>query len=153
MVRKISKLAGFTTALMLFGFSSAFSQIAVVVNNNNPVSDLSLAEIKRIYMGKKTSFDDGRAIYIAVDLIISDEFYKRALEMPAYKMRRHWVKMIFSGALQVPPESFKYAEDIKAYVSRHPGAIAFLDAADADSTIKIISIDGKKPGDEEYPLR
>jgi hypothetical protein len=38
-------------------------------------------------------------------------------------------------------------------VSAIPGAIAFVDARNVHPGVKVVRIDGKFPGDKDYPLR
>jgi hypothetical protein len=47
-----------------------------------------------------------------------------------------------------------YSNDMATeLVSAIPGAVAFIDAAQAPKNLKILRIDGKLPGDKGYPLR
>ena len=40
----------------------AVAQIVIVVNNNNPINDISITVLKKIYLAKQTIFSEGENI-------------------------------------------------------------------------------------------
>ena len=50
-------------------------------------------------------------------------------------------------------ETFASAADVKRFVASRPGAIAFILARELDSTVKAVTIEGRRPADAGYVLR
>ena len=69
------------------------------------------------------------------------------------KFKKHWISMVFSGKSAVPPKQFRDEDELKTFVSKTPGAIAFINLSKVDKRVKVLSIDGKKPGDKNYKLK
>jgi hypothetical protein len=44
-------------------------------------------------------------------------------------------------------------DEVKQVISRLPNGIGFIDAATVDDTVKVLRIDGRRPGDPDYELR
>jgi ABC-type phosphate transport system substrate-binding protein len=131
----------------------ARAQIVVIVNPRNPVKDLSLEELRRLYLGRTTTFRQNLPVSLMEQAVVSDAFYQAALGMNEARVRRHWIGIVFSGETAKPPRSFTAAEDLKRAVAENPGAIAFIDLAETDSDMKVLTINGRRPDDERYPLR
>lgn len=62
------------------------------------------------------------------------------------------MKLIFSGGHATPPKVFKKIEKVRQFIRDIEGAICFIESADVGEGMKVLSIDGKKPGEEGYPL-
>ena len=61
--------------------------------------------------------------------------------------------MIFRGEAKGFPTELASPEDVKQFVRSHADAIAFLPHADVDGTVKVLTIEGKRPGDIGYVIR
>lgn len=131
----------------------AHAQIAIVVNNDNPVADISMSELKQIYLGKKTTFPDGKNIVLAEYTDLKETFYAILLDWSVTKMKKHWMGLIFSGTSSSVPKEFKQSSGLKDFILRNEGAIAFMDLAEVDKNVKLLTINGKKPGSKDYPLQ
>ncbi len=133
--------------------STATAQIVVVVNDSNSISDLTLDELKRIYLGKTTAFPDGKEIVLMEYSPLCEKFYKAVLNMTELKVRKHWMKVVFSGEYATPPTEYKDLDEIKNQVCKNRGAICFVGLSEVEDCMKVLTIEGKKPDDEGYPLR
>jgi len=131
----------------------ARAQIAVVVNPRNPVKDLSLEELRRLYLGRTTTFRQNQPVTLLGQAKISDAFYQAALGMNEARVRRHWIGIVFSGETAKPPRSITLASELKRALAERAGAIAFIDIADIDRSMKVLTINGLRPADVRYPLR
>lgn len=150
----VGKFAIGTLILILLTLSStATAQIAVVVNDSNSTSDLTMDQLKRIYLGKTTAFPDGKTVVLMEHGSLNEEFYKTVLDMTLLKVRKHWMKIVFSGVYATPPTEYKDSDEIKRLVCKNKEAICFVRLTDADDCMKVLTIDGKNPEDKDYPLR
>lgn len=129
------------------------AQIAIVVNKNNPIDDISIAELKRIYLAKKTVFSLGNNIVLAEYADLKEKFYDILLDWSLIKYRKHWMKLIFSGESYGAPKEFDRPDDLKEFISKNANAIAFIALSDADDNVKILTVDGKNPWSKDYPFK
>ncbi len=133
--------------------STATAQIVVVVNDSNSISDLTLDELRRIYLGKTTAFPNGKEIVLMEYAHLCEKFYKAVLNMTELKVRKHWIKVVFSGEYATPPIEYHDPDEIKNLVCKKRGAICFVRLSDLEDCMKVLTIGGKEPDDEGYPLR
>lgn len=139
--------------LFIFFTNVSTAQIAIVVNKNNPIDDISIAELKRIYLAKKTVFSLGNNIVLAEYADLKEEFYDILLDWSLIKYKRHWMKLIFSGESYGAPKEFDRTDNLKEFISKNVNAIAFIALSDADDNVKILTVDGKNPGSKDYPFK
>lgn len=150
---------GLLTILMFMfvGASAAqSSDIAVIVNPDNPVSNISLVDLRKIFSGSKRTWPGGLPIK---PLVRAPGCHERIvllslLGMSEGEYKQYWTAQIFRGEADAQPAilpSFGMAlEAARAF----RGAIAFVEARDIKpgTFIKVIKVDGYKPGEEGYPL-
>jgi len=119
----------------------AVADIAVIVNkaNNNTISD---SDINRIFLGKNKSFSSGESIK-ATNLKSGQstrtEFEEKALGKSSKQVKAYWAKLIFSGKAKPLVESGSDAEAL-AFVAANPEAIAYIDAANVNDTVKVVKV-------------
>ena len=131
----------------------AAAQIAVIVNPRNPITDLSLEELRRLYLGRTTAFRQNQPVTLLEQAEMRGPFYRVALGMNESRVRRHWIGIVFSGETATPPKTIAPVGELKRAVARNTGAIAFVELVAADPTVKVLTINGFHPGDAGYPLR
>ncbi|MCL2440498.1 MAG: phosphate ABC transporter substrate-binding protein [Treponema sp.] len=115
----------------------AIDGIAVIVNSNNPVSNLSVDQIRDIYTGVITDWSQvgGRAGRIAV---ISRE--------EGSGTRGAFEEIVrFQGRLLAGANESTSTGAIKAGIVQNPNAIGYISLGSVDATIKAISVDGVAP--------
>jgi hypothetical protein len=61
--------------------------------------------------------------------------------------------MIFRGEAKGFPTELTTPEDVKQFIRSHADAIGFLPQADVDRSVKVLAIEGKRPGDTGYVIR
>lgn len=131
---------------------SLFAQIAVVVHPDNSVTDISLSDLKRIYLGKVTSYESGDAIVLTGNQKLDEAFYQQVLDMSVRRVRKHWMKVVFEGEYATPPTAFDDLAELRKFINRNKGAIGFVKLSDVDSTLKMLTVEGLDPEAEDYPL-
>ena len=127
--------------------------IAVVVHPSNPATGMTLDDLRRFYLGSVTIFDNGERVNLVESSDDRGRFYRVALRMGEDRLQRHWVGRVFAGQAGRPPEAIRNPAQLIDYVARTPGAIGFVRADAANSSVKVIPIDGRRPGDVDYPIR
>jgi ABC-type phosphate transport system substrate-binding protein len=130
--------------------------LVVVTNPKNPVSQLSWPEIKKIFLGEKRTWPNGRKITIAVRSpghVERDVVLREIYNMSEAEYHRHFLHAAFTGEIISSPKQLDTAMGMKRFIFNVPGAIGYLRASEVDSNVKVIGIEGLAPGDRRYPLR
>jgi ABC-type phosphate transport system substrate-binding protein len=127
--------------------------IAVIVHPDNPVSNLTIDELRRLFSGNTIMFGNRQRVALAETESERARFYRIALSMNEDRVKRQWISLVFAGEAATPPETFANVEDVKRFVAARPGAIAFIPARALDGSVKAVTIDGRRPGDASYVLR
>jgi hypothetical protein len=133
--------------------TAARAQVAVVVNRANPITRLTLEQLRRLYLGTSTTFASGAPVTLVESPAVRVGFYRRVLGMTDEQVKRHWVGLVFGGEGASPPKDIAEPTELRRFVANHAGAIAFLPLDDVDDSVKVVAIEGAKPGDANYPLR
>jgi phosphate transport system substrate-binding protein len=116
----------------------AIDGIAVILNNNNPIASLSQAQIKDIYTGAITRWEqlgaaaNGKSGGIAV---VSRE--PGSGTRGAFEEILKFQDQLVRGAIE-----FDGTGAIKAEVSRNTDAIGYISLGSLDTTIKALAVDG-----------
>ncbi|NQV17265.1 MAG: hypothetical protein HQ534_01800 [Armatimonadetes bacterium] len=139
--------------LMTLMSSKIQGQIAVVVAKNNPVNNLTLEELRRIYLGKVTTFSNGEKIILLQYEPLMKEFYRIVLNKTPMKVRKHWIGVVFSGGSATPPREFTTIHQLSEILDKYSGVIGFIDWEDVGDNEKVITIDGIRPQEANYPLQ
>ena len=130
--------------------------IAVIVNTDNPVDKLSLADLQRIVLGERRSW----SARIPLVLMMRNEgsrerilLLQKACHMTDAEYHQYWTGKIFRGDVTSEPVSLPSLGTALDFVSSIKGGISFVDAASVRPGIKVMRIDGHLPGEQGYPLQ
>lgn len=131
----------------------AQAPVAVVVNRSNPQNNITMPDLRDLYLGALTRFRAGERVVLLEYPEMRSRFYDSVLQMSESRVKRHWIGLVFSGEGVIPPREIRAGEEVVRYVARHPGALAFVPLRMIDSTVKVLSVDGLQPADARYPIR
>jgi ABC-type phosphate transport system substrate-binding protein len=130
--------------------------IAVVVNSDTPVSDLSLSEVRKVLLGERQYWNSKLPVTLLIRAPQArerDVVLKVIYQMSEAQFKQYWVAKIFRAEAASPPK-IVYSNDMQyELVTAIPGAIAFVDARAVRPGAKVLRVEGRLPGDKEYPLR
>ena len=136
--------------------SRAGESLAIVVNLNNPLENLSTDELRKLFLGRKTHWPNGRRIAVAM----LDYQYPecRSALRQIYRMnetayKEYFMKATFRGDVFVAPKTVSSPELMRKFVFNAPGGIGYLRISDLDDTVKVVKIDGRPPDDKNYSLQ
>lgn len=132
------------------------AQIAIVVNSNNPVSELSINELKAIFLGKQVYFRQGENLILLCDYKPDiDEFCTKVYGYSGKTMNKHWFQLIFSGTSANPPKKMNSVENLLNFISIQQNAIGYISVKNIPQNvkgIKVLKIEGQLPGGKDYLL-
>jgi ABC-type phosphate transport system substrate-binding protein len=132
------------------------SDVAVVVNEDTPVTDLSLSEVRKVFLGERQYWNAKLPVVLLIRAPVArerDVVLHVIYQMTEAQFKQYWVAKIFRAEVTAPPK-IVYSNDLQSeLVSAIPGAIAFIDSRNVHPGVKVLRVDGKLPGDKDYPLR
>ncbi|HKW34291.1 MAG TPA: hypothetical protein VJN92_14860 [Candidatus Acidoferrum sp.] len=136
--------------------TSRGTDIAVVVHPDTPISDLSLAEVRRVFLGERQYWNSKLPVALLIRAPVArerDVVLRVIYQMTEAQFKQYWVAKIFRAEVASPPK-IVYSNDMQyELVTAIPGAIAFVDARNLRPGVKVLRVDGHLPGEKDYPLQ
>ena len=130
--------------------------VAVVVQPDTPVSNLSLAEVRKIFLGDRQYWTANMPVVLLIRAPVArerDVVLKTIYQMSESQFKQYWIAKIFR-AESVSAPKVVYSNDMASdLVTALPGAIAFIDSRDVRPGTKVVRVDGRLPGEPGYTLR
>jgi hypothetical protein len=128
--------------------------VAVVVNQNNPVSNLSRNEVRKLFAGERKVWSPGLPVKIFVRAQGASErlVLLALLDMSESEYKQYWISQVLrKEARDEPVALFSNAMQRQA-IEIYPGAIALVNVREVAGGMKVVRVDGRAPGDKGYPL-
>lgn len=128
--------------------------VAVVVNPKNLVSNLSVAELRKLFTGEMRTWPDGTPVKLLVRApgAHEREVLLQLLRMSEDEYESYWTAQADGGEGRPEPVTVYSNGMQKEAVIAIPGAIALIDATDVKPGVKILKVAGKLPSEQGYPL-
>jgi ABC-type phosphate transport system substrate-binding protein len=130
--------------------------VAVVVQPDTPVSNLSLAEVRKIFLGDRQYWTANTPVVLLIRAPVArerDVVLKVIYQMSESQFKQYWIAKIFRAESASAPKVVYSNDMANELVTALPGAIAFVDSRDVRSGTKVVRVDGRLPGEAGYPLR
>jgi len=157
---RICILVSCLVAFSLISFRAAGTPpgagIAIVVNTNNPVSNLTLADLRKIYFGDRQYWKSNLPVVLLMRSPGSHErevVLRVVFEMTEERYTKYWVAKVVRAEVSDPPASLYSFGMLQEGVRGNPGAVGYVDANDVRPGVKVLRIDGLLPSDPGYSLR
>jgi len=125
--------------LSLFLATTAWAETAVIVHPSNSQA-IDQKAINKLFLGKVKSFPDGSTalpINQPAGSEIRTGFDGTVLNKTSSQVKAYWSQLLFTGKANPPKEVASDAE-MKQLIASNPSTIGYIDAANVDSTIKVI---------------
>ena len=116
--------------LLMFFSASANAGFTVVANLDAGLNEISITELKKLYLKKVPLLPNGKPVIVA-GLERGDarnEFIKNVLRRSDASLHAYWSRLMFSGRAD-PPKLFQTDVELLEYIRRTPGAIGFVDSS------------------------
>jgi len=133
-----------TFIILLVAFISSTlcgaADYVVIINSNNSLSDISRGDLKNIYLGKKTSWDGGQKIDVAVlgGGKAHESFCNSVINRSPGQFSTFWKTALFTGT-GTPPKTVSGDSEMISFVKSNPAAIGYISSNAAPGGVKIIS--------------
>jgi len=130
--------------------------LAIIVNRENPIENLSMADLRTVFLGERSHWPNGRRITLVMmepgqperDAVVRD-----VCRMSDSDLRRRYLQGLLTGEVLVSPKTLATPVGVRKFVFNVPGAVGYLRPEDVDDSVKVIRIDGHLPSDAAYPLK
>lgn len=130
--------------------------IAIVVHKDAAVSNLSMTELRNIFLANQQFWADRSRIILLVRAPQSDErdyVLDTIYQMDEAEHRQYWIAKMFRAEVTRGPKIVFSTDMTLDLVVAIPGSISFMRADQVTDAVKLVSVDGKLPSDEGYPLK
>jgi len=135
------------------GASQNLNALAVIVNKDNPVNNLSMAELREILLGNRPYWKGSQKIVLLLPNGGSGrEGTLRLLDMNESSYKNNWLEKISAGEAGTAPAAVPSSGIALSLVAETLGAIAVVPLADVRDSVKVVKIDGHLPSDAAYPV-
>ncbi len=132
--------------------------LSVVVPKNNPTDGLSMAQLRKLVLGDVHTWPDKST----VTLVATDQesavfkcLLSTVVRMSTQEYRKYILSAEFRGDEPLRSKTVDSSPTAIRIVAGFPGAISVVETnsiAALAGTVKVLSINGKKPGEAGYPL-
>lgn len=130
-------------------------EIAVVVNKENPIESLTSDDLTRIFKQEKQYWENGKKIYFLMQETGSPEkevVLRKIFKMDHESLKKFWLTKMFRGEISSFPKTLSSNAAVKRFTNQSESAIGYIDADETDTSVKVLLINGKRPGETGYPL-
>jgi len=127
--------------LLTSGASIQAGSIIIIANQDVPAGELSFDEVQRIFLGKMTTWSDGRKI---VPICLKGgathaAFLRKYLDMNPSQFDIFWKQAVFTGTGR-PPKALANETDVIQTVKGLSGSIGYIDSDTLRGTLRIIEV-------------
>ncbi len=132
------------------------SPIAIVVHKDSQVENMSLDDLRSIFLADQQFWPDRTRVILLVRAPQSDErdfVLNRIYQMTEAQFRQYWIAKMFRAEVPRGPKIVFSTDMALDLVVAIPGSISFIRADEVTDDIKVIRVDGLLPSDPGYPLK
>jgi ABC-type phosphate transport system substrate-binding protein len=162
MRRAIAVLAA--TALLAFAAASpaAADDVAVIVHKSNPVTAMTIVQLRAILLGAGAKWTGGNTITVVMTPAGQPErsgTLRIVCGMSETDFNLHFIHGWRNADGSVNkgngghPKVLGTGQEVRQSVATTPGAVGFIKASQADDSIKVVTVDGSSPGQPSYKLK
>lgn len=139
-------------------FGQAATTLAVIVNPDVQVDNLTRSELRRLLLGDREFWPSGTRVAVLIRAPVAaerDAIVRDVCEMSESAFRKHWIAKLFRAETPSGPRLVSSTQMAIDEVRRTPGAITLVEASAAGggAGVKVVAIDGRRPGDRDYAFR
>lgn len=129
--------------ILTFICSINMSAQVIIVNRSNPISSLSKAMVRNIFLGNTSTWSSNSLIKIAdytAESKIRSDFSSSFLNLSPIRVSMLWIKVSLSGKSK-PPKIFRDEGELKQYIAENEDAIGYISQnSSVPSNLKIVSV-------------
>lgn len=120
--------------------SASAGDLAVIVNTECSVTELSRDQVINIFLGRQRQLPDGTRV-LAVDLLGPNNekarFYEGLVDKKLSEINSYWARLVFSGRGS-PPWQAESSTEVREIVASQPGAIGYIERGQVRPGVRIV---------------
>jgi len=130
--------------------------VAIIVNSENVVSGLTMPELRALFNLKTRFWLSGMPVQV---ILPGKQLQERAVmleqvyRMSATELAESWRQRIFAGEIHTVPTGAPSSQALVRMVENNRAAIAAVRASAVTDKVHVVRIEGKLPGEPDYPLQ
>jgi hypothetical protein len=142
--------AGVFFVVILLRAGTSFSEVVAIVNQGNNLTQISLGEIRNIYLGKTKNWNNGKRIVLFLPRsngVSMDTLAKKILKLKdESEIPKLYLKLIFRQVLSTPPIPVLNTDDATVKVAASPGGIAIVESSELsqEGPVRIVKVVGSR---------
>lgn len=155
MMQPIAARTLLALAVLLLPANGGAADLAVIVHLGNPVVELSSGELREILLLDRQHWRTAGRIYLLLPQTGTAEkelLLQRALHLTEDQLHRVYLGKLYGGEIPEFPQAVATGATARQIVARAANAIAVVDAAAVDASVKVLRIEGRRPGETGYLL-
>jgi len=132
------------------------ASVAIVVHPSVEVSNLTMLQLRRIFLAEQQFWPDRSRITLLVrapGAVERDIVLSQIYQMNDAQFRQYWIAKIFRAEVPSGPKIVLSSNMALELVTAIPGSITFISASAVDEGTKVVRINGLLPSQAGYPLR
>ena len=112
--------------------------IVVVISNDLAVSELSKAQIKRLFLAKSSQIDNIRVKIVELEnTSYKEHFYKEVSGKSKAQLRSYWTTLIYTGKAQ-PPRQLENMQELLKRMREDKKIITYLPVSKITKDMKVL---------------
>jgi hypothetical protein len=132
-------------------------EFALITNQQNPLRDVSMAKLRRLFLGEDRFWKGGLPVILVVREPGSPEhevMLRRVAGQSGGDYTYRWRQLIFLGTASSEPTIVPSNGLAAGLVASHAGAVAIIAAQNVpkNGAVKVLKVEGKLPGEAGYKL-
>ena len=130
--------------------------VAIIANPNVPVDDLSLTQLRKIFLGERQFWNSNVRIVLLAPSAVAREreiVLRLIYQMTEAQYNQYWIAMVMRAEVTSAPKTVSSAEVANELIAATSGSIGFIPAGKIQSGVKVMRVNGKLPGQSGYPLQ
>jgi hypothetical protein len=129
--------------------------LAIIVHPKNPLKKISYSDLRR-YLKMSRQFWPNRKrcdLYLPSHKTDSYKLLLKIVYKTSHKkLQKTWVRKVFSGDIPSKPSSVRSPTAAGKQVSKNVGALSIVPSDKVPKGVRVLLVDGKKPGADGYKL-
>lgn len=134
----------------------ASSGVAIIVNSSNPLNNLTLPDLRKVYRGERQYWAGNTPVMLLMRTPGAQErevILRVVFEMSEERYTQYWVAKVMRADVSDPPAALYSHGIMQEGVRGNPGAIGYVLQSNLREGVKVLRVNGLLPGDAGYPLR
>lgn len=134
----------------------AVVELAVIVHEKNPVKKISFSELRSYLKMRRQFWPNRKRCDLYLPKRDSDSYkilLKKVYKTSDKKLQKYWVRLLFAGDIPAKPSVVTSPKAAGSQIKKNEGALSIVPANKVPKGVRVLPIDGKKPGDKGYTLK